>query len=115
MISQFIVETTFKKKGTLSIFTKVLLQMIAKLRNILWISPSPKPLENTKTCIMGIDTSSSKGVTVMAGCGTTNSTFTLHCSQSKKMNKNEEKYNDMIEIASKIIEGYAERNKIPPE
>ena len=91
----------------MTIVTKILLQITAKLRNILWVSPTPVPLRDIKTCIMGIDTSTSKGVTVMAGCGTTNSTFSLHCSESKTMTKTEDKYKDMIEIASTIIAGYA--------
>lgn len=36
MISQFVVETTLRKKGAQSIHTKLLLQIIAKRGNILW-------------------------------------------------------------------------------
>ena len=37
MISQFVVESTLKKKGVQSVHTKLLLQMLAKRGNILWV------------------------------------------------------------------------------
>ena len=116
IISQFVIENTLKKKGAQSIHTKLLLQMIAKRGNILWVPSYSEEMQNTleKTCIMGIDTASKGGVTVMGGCGTTNSTFSLLASSTVTLDKGD-KYKYMVEIGVKVVEGYAARNKTPPK
>ena len=65
---------------------------------------------------MGIDTSSKGGITVMGGCGTTNSTFSLLSSSTVTLKSNDgDKYKYMVQVAAKIVDGYAARKKNPPK
>ena len=58
MITQMTLINTLKKKNQQSIVTKILLQINAKVGNILW---SPRPPKNLrKTMIIGIDHASDK-------------------------------------------------------
>jgi hypothetical protein len=114
MLSQFVVENTLKKKGVQSIHTKLLLQMVAKRGNILWVPTFNEALSNalSGTCIMGIDTASKGGLSIMAGCATTNSTFNLLSTSTTTCGSN--KFTDMMGVATRCIEGYSKRNKGPP-
>lgn len=60
--------------------------MIAKRGNILWIPSYQEGMNNVLggTMLLGIDTSSKGNLTMMAGCGTINSTFSLMVSATKK-------------------------------
>ena len=53
-----------------------------------------------KVCIMGLDSCSSKGVNVMAGCCTINSTFSQICSSALKTEASDDKYKSMFMVAS---------------
>ena len=113
MLSQFVVENTLKKKGAQSIHTKILLQMIAKRSNILW-APTFKGEIDEKlvgVCLMGIDSSSSGGKTIMSGCATLNSTFSLFSSATVTVKDSANKYLDMLAVATKCHEGYFKRLK----
>ena len=117
MLSQFVVDNTLKKKGAQSIHTKLLLQMIAKRGNILWVPSFGKEMSAALngTCIMGIDSASKGGISVMAGCATTNSTFSLLASSTIGLKGPEKKFTDMLSVATKCVDGYAARNKRAPE
>ena len=113
ILSQFVVENTLRKKGAQSIHTKILLQMIAKRGNVLW-APSFNGEIDEKlngTSIMGIDSSSSGGVTIMAGCTTINSSFSLISSSTIKTKDPAKKYRDMLTVAAECHKGYAKRYK----
>jgi len=117
MISQFVVENTLRKKGVQSIHTKLLLQMAAKRGNILWVPSYSEQMNNVldKTCIMGLDSSSKGGLTMMSACGTTNSSFSLLSSSTVTVASGGDKFKYMLTVVSKCIEGYATRNKVPPK
>lgn len=116
-ISQFVVENTLKKKGVQSVHTKLLLQMLAKRGNILWVPSYTEEISNKldKVCIMGIDSCASKGNNVMAACCTINSTFSLIQSSAIKTDPSDDKYKSMLKVASECVKGYANRNKTPPK
>ena len=118
MISQFVVETTLRKKGAQSIHTKLLLQIIAKRGNILWAPKLSNQLSDrlAGTCLIAIDSASKGSTTVISSCGTTNSTFTLHSSSRVVVDKPENKYQHMLKVAADCVEAYNVRNKgIPKE
>lgn len=74
MVSQIFTDGKLRNKNAQSIATKVLLQMLAKRGNTLWV---PKVKSNLKdTMLIGIDTASLGGKTVLAACGTVNSSYT---------------------------------------
>ena len=91
--------------------------MIAKRGNILWIPSYQEDMNNmlNGTMMMGIDTSSKGNLTMMAACGTINSTFSLMTSSTRKcQGGGEGKFNDLLYVSEKCIEGYVGRNKSPP-
>ena len=74
IVTQVVTEQTLRKKGFLSIATKILLQVIAKRGNTLWVPETTYKFENTM--LLGFDTAKSiTGKTVITGCSTINSTF----------------------------------------
>lgn len=67
--SQISLTSTLAKKGFASIITKVLLQMIVKVGNKLWVPRLSNQVQNKGVMIIGIDTmkdASLKGKTVVA-------------------------------------------------
>lgn len=84
MVSQFVTEFTLRKKGLQSIATKILLQMIAKRGNILWVPSYGEEMMNTldRACLVGLDSSSKDGRALVSAVGTTNTTFSLLSSAS---------------------------------
>lgn len=77
ILTQCVVENTLRKKNAQSIHTKLLLQMIAKRGNILWVPSYQDEMNNVlqRTMIIGIDGGSKAGVNIIAASGTINSTF----------------------------------------
>ena len=73
-MTQIACESTLGKKNVQSIATKILLQIIAKKGNILWV-PSVTD-QVTNTMIVAFDTASVAGSSVVTACGTMNETFT---------------------------------------
>jgi aubergine len=116
ILTQFVVENTLKKKGVQSIHTKLLLQMIAKRGNILWIPSYQEEMNKVmeKVMLLGIDTGSKGSCNLMAAVGTINSTFSLYSSATTKNGEGDRKFNAMLEVTLKCIEGYVSRNKSPP-
>ena len=96
MLTQVMIDTQFAKKGFQSIATKILLQIIAKRGNTLWV---PKPLCNIESCMLvGFDSCKFQKGTVMAICATINSTFSSVFSSTKVYSDNSDKYNKMKEL-----------------
>ena len=73
MVSQCAVESTLRKKNLQSVATKILLQMIAKRGNTLWVPKLSVFLSDT--LIMGFDKSKAHKGSVLSCCGTMNETF----------------------------------------
>jgi hypothetical protein len=87
VLTQFVTDATLRnKKGGQTIHTKLLLQMIAKRGNILWVPSYDEGISNVLegTMLIGIDTAPCKQKTLMAACGTINSTFSLLASATKQ-------------------------------
>jgi hypothetical protein len=117
IVTQFVTDGTLRRKsGAQSVHTKLLLQMIAKRGNILWVPSYQEEMNNAldKTMLMGVDTASKGGVSVMAACGTVNSSFSLMASATAPNEGNEKKFNNMLTVATQCIQGYVTRNKGPP-
>jgi len=91
--------------------------MIAKRGNIIWIPSYQEEMTKVmdKTMLIGIDTGSKGSCNLMAACGTTNSTFSLYSSATTKNGEGDRKFNAMLEVTLKCVEGYVARNKSPPK
>ena len=113
--SQFVLDKTLMK-GT-SVYHNLLLQIIAKRGNIFRAPMYSSTLNSigSETCLIGFDSAFKDGRTVISGCGTMNSSFTLTSSHSIVLDKSEHKYQHMISIATKCIERYCSRNNKVPE
>ena len=64
--------------------------------------------------LIGIDTGSKGGCSLMAACGTINSTFSIYTSATTQNTDGDKKFNSMLEVTQKCLEGYVHRNKGPP-
>lgn len=75
LVCQVACEATLRKKNAQSIATKILLQIIAKRGNTLWVPKSKAKVEDAM--LIGIDSATLPGgKNIIAACGTVNSTFT---------------------------------------
>ncbi len=81
LVCQVAVEATLRKKNAQSIATKILLQIIAKRGNTLWVPKGKAKIDDTM--LIGIDSGTLQGgKSIMAACGTVNSTFTSVCTRT---------------------------------
>jgi hypothetical protein len=96
MLTQIMCDLLLKKNGFQSIATKILLQILAKRGNILWV---PKPIcKIENTMLVGFDTCKVKSQTKISVCATINSTFSSIFSNSKIFPTNSEKYGKMSDL-----------------
>lgn len=70
--------------------------------------------------LIGIDSASRGGSNIWAACGTINSTFSMMASAvasntSCDSSSFDKKFNSMLEVSIKCIEGYSKRNNRPPK
>lgn len=79
IVCQIATEGTLRKKNFKSIATKVLLQMIAKRGNTLWVPEAAMKLE--KVMLAAFDTAKSGNKNVISGVATINSTYSSICSK----------------------------------
>jgi hypothetical protein len=113
MLTQVMVDSQFSKKGFQSIATKILLQIIAKRGNTLWV---PKPICYIESCMLvGYDSAKISKGTLMALCATINSTFSSVFSATRTYHENSEKYNKMMELLLEACNAYFLRNKNCPK
>jgi hypothetical protein len=85
LICQVACEATLRKKNAQSIATKILLQIIAKRGNTLWVPKTQAKVEDTM--LIGVDNAAiSGGKNILAVCGTVNSTFTSIFSKRTEYN-----------------------------
>ena len=86
VLTQFVTDGTLRRKsGAQSVHTKLLLQMAAKRGNILWVPSYDDELDRKLAGVMliGLDSAAKSGKSIMASCGTINSTFSLLASSTK--------------------------------
>jgi hypothetical protein len=113
MLTQVMNEGLFKKNGFQSIATKILLQILAKRGNTLWV---PKPMCTIDNAMLvGYDTGKVHGKTLLALCATINSTFSSVFSDTRTYSANSDKYGKMSELLLAAIAAYASRNKECPK
>ena len=113
MICQIATEGTLRKKNFKSIATKILLQMIAKRGNTLWVPQSIKKID--KTMLVAFDSSKCGKKNVLSGVATVNSTFSSICSRIEEFTGTTDKLQGMFSLMMKLIDAYVSRNKQPPE
>ena len=112
IVCQIATEGTLRKKNFKSIATKILLQMVAKRGNTLWVPQSVQKIE--KTMLMAFDSSKSGRKSVLSGVATLNSTFSSISSKIEEFNDVTDKLKGMFSLALKLIDSYVHRNKSPP-
>lgn len=94
MLTQIMVDAQFQKKGFQSIATKILLQMLAKRGNILWVPRPQCEIENIM--LIAYDTAKCKSQTMISLCATINSTFSSIFSATRLFQDNNDKYGKMV-------------------
>ena len=109
MLTQVMCDLLFRKNGFQSIATKILLQILAKRGNTLWV---PRPICNIEnTMIVGYDNAANK----LAICATINSTFSSVFSAVKPYGMNSDKYGKMADLLVEACNAYMSRNKTCPK
>ena len=112
MVCQMTTENTLRKKNIRSIATKILLQIIAKRGNTLWVPIVPAGI---KGCMMvAFEVAKAGRSTTLGMCATLNSTFSSIFSRNETFEAAEKKFTSMINLTLQAIEAYAHRNKEPP-
>jgi hypothetical protein len=114
MVCQVATEGSLRKKNAQSIATKILLQIIAKRGNTLWVPQFSSKIEDTM--IAGFDNASIQGDKfILAACGTVNSSFTSIYSKTVEYKGLEGKFAAMCTSLLDIVNYYVDRNKTPPK
>jgi hypothetical protein len=114
MLTQIVTYSTIELKTILpSLATKVLLQIIAKRGNILWVPETLREVPGAMLLAFG--TAKVKQGTVLAAIATTDATFSSHYTpQCKVFTKPEEKFQAMVELTLLCLFAYSNRNHINP-
>ena len=86
VVSQIACESTLGKKNVQSIATKILLQIIAKKGNILWVPSFSSQIKNTM--IAAFDNAAIGGNPVVSCCATFNETFSRVYSNCRSYSSN---------------------------
>ena len=102
-----------RKNGLKSIATKILLQLIAKRGNTLWVPESTLKLENVM--LAAFDTAKQGNKNIMSGVATVNSTYSSICSKNSEFTDVNDKLSCMMSTLLKLIDAYNKRNKQPPK
>lgn len=113
IVCQITTEPTLRKNGFRSIATKILLQLIAKRGNTLWVPESTLKLSRTMLC--AFDSANNKGKNELAGVATINSTFSSICSKMDVYTDINSKMICMLGIMLKLVDAYFKRNKEAPQ
>jgi hypothetical protein len=103
-----VTESTLKKKNLQSIATKILLQIIAKRGNTLWVPETGQKIENAM--LLGFDYAKSGNRTFVSACSTINSTYSSLYSKHDVCEQASDKFRVMKMLALDCIKGYNERN-----
>jgi argonaute-like protein implicated in RNA metabolism and viral defense len=114
MVCQIVTDATLRKKNLQSIATKVLLQIIAKRGNTLWVPKSKSSFDGIM--LAAFDHAKVSGNKFMlALCATINSTFTSIASRSGAYDGNSNKFQLMCNQFLSVIDAYTTRNEVPPK
>jgi hypothetical protein len=112
IICQITTEGTLRKKNLQSIATKILLQIIAKRGNTLWVPKIPSGLP--ATMMVAFESAKSGSVTTVSMCATLNSTFTSIFSRTSILKGSDNKFTLLGSLAMQAATAYVARNKEPP-
>ena len=83
IITQVVVDTTLlKKSGRQSIHTKILLQLAAKMGNILWQPSVPSALTERSPMVLSFNVSKKGGSRKLVGVGSSDKYFSAYFSES---------------------------------
>lgn len=113
IVCQITTEGTLRKKNLQSIATKILLQIIAKRGNTLWVPKIPQGLP--PTMMIAFESCKSNSKNTIAMCATVNSTFSSIMSRVDSYTQNENKFSTMTKLAIQAVTAYNQRNKAPPK
>jgi len=105
-------EGTLRKQNLRSIATKILLQIIAKRGNTLWVPKSPEGVQGTM--MIAFETAKAGKMTTLGMCATINSTFSSIFSRCESYSDNDKIFSTMLNLTLKAVEAYAHRNKEAP-
>jgi len=107
-------ETTLRKKNIQSIATKILLQIIAKRGNTLWVPKIPPNLG--ETMMIAFESAKAGSNTTLAMCATVSSVFSSIYSTTMSYSSIDSKFNVMVNLTLKGVDAYCQKNKeIPSE
>jgi hypothetical protein len=114
LVCQVALEASLRKKNAQSIATKILLQIIAKRGNTLWVPKGKAKYE--EIMLIGIDSCQlQNGKSLMAICGTVNSTFTSIQTKTVEFKSLEDKFSATCSALLDLVNGYVDRNKVLPK
>ena len=112
IICQMTTENTMRKQNLRSIATKILLQIIAKRGNTLWVPRCPEGVN--EAMILAFETVSAGRKTTLGMCATLNATFSSIFSRTDTYESIDRKFTAMLNLTMNAIDAYAHRNKQPP-
>jgi aubergine-like protein len=114
LVCQIAVESTLRKKNAQSIATKILLQIIAKRGNTLWVPKGKGKFEDLM--LIGIDNCTlANGKNLMSACCTVNSTFTSIQTKNVEFKTIDDKFSATCSAVLDLVNAYVDRNKVPPK
>lgn len=112
IVCQITTDGTLKKKNIQSIATKILLQIIAKRGNTLWVPRLPANLPSTM--MLAFETVRERNKNTLGMCATINSTFSSIFSRTTTFDKTEQKFSTMVTLTLQAMNAYFNRNKETP-
>ena len=111
--TQVMLDSAFRKKNAQSVFTKILLQILAKRGNILWVPSTPHKISD---CMLGaFDNAKASRRTALACCATINSTYSSVHSQVKLFDNPDDKFREMVSLILGSLKAYNSRNGALPK
>lgn len=114
LVTQVLTDAKLRNKNLQSIATKVLLQIIAKRGNTLWVPISKGKLNDSM--LAAYDSGKVGSKNVLALCATINSTYSSIYSTSAQYDSNQQRFNKMVELQLNAINAYMKRNsRLPKE
>ncbi len=108
-------EGTLKKKGEKSIHTKILLQIAAKMGNILWQPSIPAIFKERSSMILSFNYSKAGCSKKLVGVGSSDKYFSSYFSESSNLNNNADKFKEMVSIVFKLLNRFIKRNNHLPK
>lgn len=101
IVCQMTTETTLGKKNLRSIATKILLQIIAKRGNTLWVPKVSKDIGSLM--MMAFETAKAGHKTTLGMCATLNSTFSSIFSRADTYEQDDKRFLTMTRVSMKAV------------